>query len=58
MNRSVLANHWPRLISAVLLLAMILAPAAPTLAETESPFTVKFSGVIDVVPASGAIPGR
>ena len=56
MSKSGLANRRLRLLSAVLLLAMTLVPAVPALAETAAPFTVRFSGVVDVVPAAAGEP--
>ncbi len=56
MSKSALTIRWPRLVTAILLLAVILLPSVSALAETEAPFTVKFSGVIDVVPAAAGDP--
>lgn len=51
MRNTVLSNRFSRLLAAMLLLAVTLAPAIPALAESGPNFTVKFSGVVDVVPA-------
>lgn len=56
MKNSTLSNCWSRLLSVLLLLALILVPSVPALAEPEAPFAVKFSGVIDVVPAAAGDP--
>lgn len=56
MKNSNPSNRWSRLLSVLLLLAVILVPSVPALAESEAPFTVKFSGVIDVVPAAAGDP--
>lgn len=56
MNNPVSSNRWTRLLTAALLLIVLLAPAAPALAEADVAFDVKFSGVIDVVPAAAGEP--
>ncbi len=56
MSKSALTIRWPRLVTAILLLAVTLLPSVSAVAETEAPFSVKFSGVIDVVPAAAGDP--
>ena len=52
MNTTVLSNRWTRLLPALLLLAVLVVPVMPALADTGPAFDVKFSGVIDGVPAA------
>jgi len=56
MNTTVLSNRWTRLLPALLLLAVLVVPIMPALADTGSAFDVKFSGVIDTVPAAAGEP--
>jgi len=56
MNRTSIANRRTRLVPALLLVVMLLLPTVPALAEDNATYTIKFSGVIDVVPAAAGDP--